>query len=149
MPSLPVVGALHFGVLATLARLLLPSWRFFDDALTGVVLQVRLSRPSSTGFEVGPWIEVLRPPPRRLHHLLWNPEGNATLAACSLLERLVMDADGDPRAHEVTTRMVEALVRQEIAHLGAPPAGSTFEYRVRDRRPGGDEDLAMAGPIPW
>ncbi len=147
--------ALHLGVRNILARLFLPSWRFFDDALTWVVLEVRVTpratesndTPGPEVLAAGPWMEVLRPPKRRLHHLLWNPEGNATLAGYSLLERLLMDADADPADFAVTTRMVEALARRELAALGVAPQGSTFEYRVRDRRPGGDEELAVSQPI--
>ncbi len=133
-------------VLATLARLFLPSWRFFDDALTGVVLLVRITGPDG---EPGGWQQVLHPPSRRWVHVVWNPEGNRILASYSLLERLTQDAvsGGESVAFQRTLALVINLATVEVRAL-APMAGSTFEFQLCDRTVDGDEALIASGPHP-
>lgn len=130
----------------SLLRLFLPSWRFFDDATTGIVLKVRVAR---VGAPAGPWVEVLTPPTRRVHHVLWNPAGNQALAAYSLVERLLLDASEGGRSFEVSHALVGALARTEITRLGLGAGAATYEYLVSDRLPSGDEELLVSGPLPW
>jgi hypothetical protein len=124
----------------------LPSWRFFDDATTGTVLKVRVTRP---GEAPGAWVEVLPPPVRRPWHVLWNPEGNRTLAAYSLVERFLQDAGEEGRSSETSYALVCALARAELARRGEVAPGSGYEFKVCDRLPSGDEDLAVSGALAW
>lgn len=131
-------------MLATLARLFIPSWRFFDDALTGVVLVVRVTSPDGVP---GSWQQVLRPPRRRWVHLVWNPEGNRTLAAYALLERLTQDAEHgeDSVPFRRTLALVTNLASVEVRALVSAP-GSTFEFTICDRTRDGDAVLIASGP---
>lgn len=136
-------------MLATLARLFLPSWRFFDDEATGLVLKGRITFASGAP---GTWMELLPPPNRRLHHVLWNPYGNRVLAACSLLERLTQDAAAgeDSPTFARTHQLVVHLVREELTlheARGASPAA--FEWRLCERTGAADELLMASGPHPW
>lgn len=132
-------------VFATLARLFIPSWRFFDDALTGVVLLVRITAPDG---EVGDWRQVLHPPSRRWVHLVWNPEGNRTLASYALLERLTQDAEhGEGSvAFQRTLALVTNLAAVEVRALD--PGPGSFDFQVCDRTREGDEVLIASGPHP-
>lgn len=133
-------------LLASLLRMFLPSWRFFDDASTGLVLKVRWT---PAGGAPGAWIEVLPPPVRRPWHVLWNPEGNRTLAAYSLLERFLQDAGEDGRTAETSYALVAALARGELARIGGGASGSGYEFKVCDRLSTGDEDLVVSGREAW
>lgn len=74
--------------LVSLVRVMVPSWRFFDDLQVTPTLLVRVARD---GEAFGEWAPVLSPPRRSMVHLVWNPAGNLLLAQQSLLERLLMD----------------------------------------------------------
>jgi hypothetical protein len=133
MPSLPVIAGMAVVVLVLLAiavrprtevrhpavallRVLVPSWRFFDDLQVTPRLAVRVAH----GDGYGPWTILLDAPPRRLVHVLWNPRGNLVLAQHALLERLQMEAGevtGDPETLRTTVsyELVLNLVRGAIA----------------------------------
>lgn len=126
-------------LLATLGRLFVPSWRFFDDAASGIVLRARVTRASANA---GPWVQVLLPPTRRPHHILWNPEGNRVLAAYSLLERLLQDvAEDDARSLRTSLALVTELVRAEVTRRGLAAPGDHVEFVVVDREPDGEQEL--------
>ena len=119
--------------LVSLVRVLVPSWRFFDDLQVTPTLLVRVA-PDGAPF--GAWRPVLAPPPRSVVHLVWNPAGNLLLAQQSLLERLLMDVaewdDGDPRGPEtlVSYQLVLNLVRARIAADGDVPRGATCQFKL-------------------
>jgi hypothetical protein len=99
--------------LAGVLRVLLPSWRFFDDVQDTPMLLVRVAAPERP---FGAWRPLLVPQARRLSHLLWNPDGNLRLAQHALLERLLADlADWDegrdpPPESLVSYQLVQHLV---------------------------------------
>lgn len=132
-------------MLATLLRLFVPSWRFFDETTSGIRLRVRVITPASGA---GPWIEVLTPPSRRVWHAVWNPEGNRTLAAYSLLERLLLDAaDEDQRSLRTSLALVTELARGEATRLGLVAAGDTLEFAIVDAAPDAPEELVRSEAI--
>lgn len=132
-------------LLATLGRLFLPSWRFFDEATSGIALRARVTPPRASA---GPWVQVLLPPPRRVHQILWNPDGNRILAAYSLLERLLQDAaDEDARSLQTTLALVTELVRAEVTRLGLASPGDSVEFVVVDGEPDGEDELIRSEPF--
>jgi len=124
--------------LVGLLRVLLPSWRFFDDVQDTPVLLVRTAR---VALPFGAWRPVLIPRARQLAQLLWNPDGNLLLAQHALLERLLADlAEWDegrdpPPESLVSYQLVQHLVEGAIAADGAaarPVAGAgTVRYQFK------------------
>lgn len=107
---LPRTEVAHPGL--QLVRVLVPSWRFFDDVQDVPRLHARYGRDEDA---LGPWLEVIDVPPRRLRALLFNPEGNATLLRHAMLERLEADlAALDDRALAEGRVQPEQLVGYEL-----------------------------------
>jgi hypothetical protein len=91
-----------------LLRVLVPSWRFFDDIQTVPALLVRTATRDG---EFGTWQALLPPAVRHWSFPVFNPEGNLRLAEHSLLERLLMDvSEWDERRGEA----VDALVSYQL-----------------------------------
>jgi hypothetical protein len=118
-----------------LVRVLLPSFRFFEDIAPIPALFVKCVASPADEDDM-PYVRALAPaPPRRLRHALWNPEGNLHLAHGSLLERLVSDlGDADitaiADAEALTSyRMVAVLAREEAARLGL--RGDYLQFKLR------------------
>jgi hypothetical protein len=129
----------------TLLRVLLPSYRFFDDVFDAPTLRVRAGDAPGAGELVF----ALSPPARRARQWIWNPEGNLHLAHVSLLERLVNDlADAGPITHRDARvlpahRMVEQLAQERAAALGLAGAWLQFELRYGDEA----EDVFLSAPF--
>lgn len=130
--------------LVSLLRVLVPSWRFFDDLQVTPTLLVRVARD---GGAFGEWRAVLSPPRRSIVHLVWNPAGNLLLAQQSLLERLLMDVgEWDERGAAgletlVSYELVLNLVRATLAADGVQHATCQFklvESAGEDGRVGSD-----------
>ncbi len=133
--------------LVALIRVLVPSWRFFDDLQVAPALLVRGAR---AGGEFGAWEPLLAPAPRRLRHLAWNPEGNLVLAQHALLERLVLDVgewDGDSAAvtsfvsYELVLNLVTSAMARDARFAGV----ARCQFKLVDQRPGAGEDLLISG----
>ena len=132
-------------LLATLGRLFVPSWRFFDEANAGIVLRVRVTLAHAGA---GPWVQLLLPPTRRLHHIVWNPDGNRVLAAYSLLERLLQDAaEDDAQSLEISQALVTKLVRAEVMRRGLASPRDSLEFVVVDHEPDGEQVLIRSEPF--
>lgn len=94
-------------------RALLPSWRFFDRAITRADLRVKCD-------DALDWEPVFaRPIVRRLSHLFFNPEQNYRFAAYSLLEQFL---DEGPRS--VSHELIEAWIGYEYPHA------KTVSYQI-------------------
>ncbi len=112
-------------------RVLVPSWRFFEDVGHALKLECRFGTPQ----EQGEWHEVLRRPTPAWHSFLFNPSGNLFLAQQSLLQRLESDiSELDPEQTETFEQatsflLVKRLVRSHLAEQGVP-AGTTFQFRI-------------------
>lgn len=126
-----------------LVRVLIPSWRFFDDISESPLLLVRVANPDAP---FGPWLPVLHPPRRALRDVLWNPGGNLALACNALVEHLVADladfdesgADFDEsgaiRAEElVSYQLVLNLVRSTLAARSQPATGIRLQFKLAER----------------
>ncbi len=119
-----------------LVRVLIPSWRFFDDISESPLLLARVANPDAP---FGPWLPVLHPPRRALRDVLWNPGGNLALACNALVEHLVADlADFDEsgaiRAEElVSYQLVLNLVRSTLAARSQPATGIRLQFKLAER----------------
>jgi len=131
---LPRVEVQHPAI--ALVRVLIPSWRFFDDISESPLL---LARVATLGAPFGPWFPVLPPPRRALRDLLWNPGGNLALACNALVDHLVSDlADFDEsgaiRAEElVSYQLVLNLVRSTLAAMSQPATGIRLQFKLAER----------------
>lgn len=119
-----------------LVRVLIPSWRFFDDISESPLLLARVANPDAP---FGPWLPVLHPPRRALRDVLWNPGGNLALACNALVDNLVSDlADFDEsgaiRAEElVSYQLVLNLVRSTLAARSQPATGIRLQFKLAER----------------
>ncbi|MBX2988345.1 MAG: hypothetical protein KF802_10660 [Bdellovibrionaceae bacterium] len=98
---------------ASLLRVLLPSWRFFERAGQVPQLAYRLL-PSDPA--PGAWIPCPAPVSRSWRHLVLNPRGNRNLAFHGLVERLMMDLNEweDDRLNEFSSSVSYALVTEMV-----------------------------------
>ncbi len=120
--------------LVGLVRVLLPSWRFFDDVQATPVLLVRLA---ADGAPYGAWLELRGAPPRAWPlSLIWNPSGNLQLAEQGLLERLLADVASWEEGSEegvdslVSYELVVNLVRVKLAEAGDAGADARFQFKL-------------------
>jgi hypothetical protein len=117
-----------------LFRALFPSWRFFDR--TGEVPRLSFRRIASDGAP-GPWEEAIPLPPRPLHALVFNPEGNLAFACHTLVGQLVADLQciPDERPEELTQtasyRLVRNLVEQRIRRQNGALESQPLRYQFR------------------
>ncbi|MFM2417848.1 MAG: hypothetical protein RL385_2571 [Pseudomonadota bacterium] len=131
-------------------RVLLPSYRFFEDIAPIPALFVKCVA-SPADEDDTPYVRALWPAPaRRLRQVLWNPEGNLHLAHGSLLERLISElADADitaiADAEALTSyRMVAVLAREEAVRLGL--RGNYLQFKLRYGDP--EEDVLVSALQP-
>ena len=123
--------------LATL-RVLLPSWRFFDDIAGSPVLMARFGASSQA---LGSWRALARRAPRGPGSLFVNARGNLALAHHALLEHLLSDVaalaehlETSVAAHPETSAAVEQLVsyrlvtRLVVAQL--PTEAAHFQFKL-------------------
>ena len=121
---------------ASLLRVLVPSWRFFDDIAPTPLLLARVRLPHQ---EPGEWREVIQVPPRTAGTFFWNPEGNLSLAFHSLLDRLQMDladvdAPGAPPAQELTSyKLVLNLVQSSLVPCWPAQSGARVQFKLAER----------------
>lgn len=115
-------------------RVLLPTWRFFDEITPSLALQARVAHDAA---DFGGWRQIMPEPnsaPRPLRALLFDPEGNLRLAYHGLLERLqsdlseLPDDDGDAAQRLVSYALVLNLVRHALA--AAAPPKARFQFRL-------------------
>jgi hypothetical protein len=144
-------------VLAML-RVLLPSWRFFDEVEGSPTLMLRSG--AVTG-ELGPWQAVSLGAPRGPASLFINPRGNLALAHHTLLEHLLDDVaelddqldhrlDGAAAAEAVEQLVsYQLVVRLAKARLGGD-GPRRFQFKltvVREAEPGaGAHEVSLTGP---
>lgn len=124
---------------SSLLRVLLPSWRFFDDSSSGPRLFFRTRGAAGDAF--GEWRELDPRPARRargLGALVLNPRGNLALAHHTLLEHLLDDLASLDPAHIdaveslVSYRLVQRLVRSHGLDAHGLHAGvSAFQFKLR------------------
>jgi hypothetical protein len=132
-------------------RVLFPSWRFFDRL--GQVPRLEF-RAGADPDALGPWQPALPPLPRSSWHVLYNPAGNYFLAEQSLVERLLLEIEaeprgGGPREAEVTElisfRLVERLIRRRVTR-----PDEHYQFRVLLSDAGAaprDSDLVLLSEV--
>jgi hypothetical protein len=123
-------------LLATLARLLLPSWAFFDRVGARAVLELR-----PAGAHDAAWRPALHAAPRRWWHVVWHPDGTAVLAAQDVVDRAAAEAC-DERPATPATR--DQLTR--LASACAPEAGA-WAWRVVVQEPDGAAAAVLDGTV--
>lgn len=123
-------------LVTTLARLLLPSWAFFDRVGARAVLELR-----PHGAPDAAWRSALHAAPRRWWHVVWHPDGTAVLAAQDVVERAAAEAS-DERPATPATR--DQLTR--LAAACAPSAGA-WAWRVRVHAPDGATSDVLHGTV--
>lgn len=112
--------------LLDILRVLLPSWRFFDDVAGSPTLLIRCG---ANDGQLGPWQTVSLASPRKPGSLFIHPRGNLALAHHTLLEhllsdvaelddRLGADAAADAVPSLVSYRLVTRLARAQLASHG-------------------------------
>lgn len=128
-----------------LLRVLLPSWRFFDDVAGSPTLLIRCG---ARGGELGPWQAVSLAAARHsAGSLFLSPRGNLALAHHTLLEQLLSDvADLDERlatgaaadavpllvSYRLVTRLARAKLAPNEARAREPgvTAPSYFQFKL-------------------
>ncbi|MFN8573968.1 MAG: hypothetical protein U0132_18060 [Gemmatimonadaceae bacterium] len=116
----------HPGV--ALLRVLVPSWRFFDAVGSSPLL---LARTGPTPDTLGAWQIVIQPPPRAFWHLVWNPQGNLSLAYHTAVERLASEVDLAPTARDLTNSVSYQLVLNLVETTLRSTAGAQREHAVQ------------------
>ena len=133
-------------------RVLLPAWRFFDEAGP----QLRLyCRTGSSSAALGDYHEVLLPTPSR-HGLLLAARGNLRLAYHALLERLISDLDAlDAKDADVAALVSYDLVVNLVRHhlpAGVCDRGEAyFQFKLSLRsapQACEEEDILLSGLHP-
>jgi hypothetical protein len=93
-----------------LFRSLIPSWRFFDTIEEAPLVYLR---PVSAAGEEGPWEPLIPAPRRGPLALIYNPQGNLSLALHGALDQLIDElADAGP----ITPEDAEHLASYELLH---------------------------------
>lgn len=119
-----------------LLRVLIPSWRFFDDVghVSKLFYQTNLATQ---------WQPCFQPLPRHWYQLLLNPQTNLRMALNSLVERLVSEisesteANKDQIPQSVSYQLVKNLVRHQARSQNTNIKTFRFKIVVSD----GDEIL--------
>lgn len=125
------------GPRSTLARLLFPSWAFFDVPDAPPQLEIRQDSRGAVG---GSWQSAFSAPTRRWWHLLFNPMGTQVLWYQTQIERFCANvANGfengtdNSSVHDVE-RQVAALIVRKIAERCIPrqwPRDESPSWRYR------------------
>jgi hypothetical protein len=91
-----VIPGAFAGRLHTLARLLFPSWAFFDIHASPPSLEIRRSASNGDG---GAWRPAFAAPDRRWWHVLFNPLGTQVLWYQTQIERFCASLSDDDDQH--------------------------------------------------
>lgn len=125
----------------TFWRLIIPSWRFYEEVGEVVELSYRTEN-QDTGF--GPWTSAIQVPSRGF---FLNSEENLSLACKGLVGQLVCELserrDGEEKPIEDTVayRLVTELARQQ-----AQASGGNFQFKVSCISPGLEpQDYLLSG----
>jgi hypothetical protein len=119
-----------------LFRVLLPSWRFFEEIAPAPHL---LCRFGSDHGDLGPWQVLLQSRSRTPLNLMLNARGNLRLACHSVLEHLQDDletlpADRDP-TDLVAYQLVRNIVLDELAARPEARDAPRFQFCIADTMP--------------
>lgn len=110
-----------------LLRVVLPSWRFFEDIELGPQLWVRV-RSGETSW--GEWQLAILPPQRTASALLLNAAGNHALAQQSVVEQLWSELDGveETAAPRLVSYQLVQLIAEGRARSLGTTAASSFQF---------------------
>ena len=125
-----------------LFRVLLPSWKFFEDLSEVPIIQYRIGPKDE---EIGEWQELIHRPKRGLGSLFLNADGNLCLAKHSLLQQVETDiGELDPEHTEpfldsVSFGLTKNLVEFEIQNRGEFRPGLKAQFRLSRQKQGAPE----------
>lgn len=127
------------GRAASLLRVLVPSWRFFEDVCEQPSLYIR---NGDSPTRMGPWRECLPLASPQVLDLLSNPEGNLALACNGVLQQLLADSawmSADQLHQSVSYR----LTRQLVIYFQRPDG--YFQFKLCAALPGeAPEDVVIS-----
>jgi hypothetical protein len=113
-----------------LLRILIPSWRFFEDL--GDVPELLYRTKDSSGL-FSPWLPCLKKPKRGIGSLFLNAKGNLFLASQSLLDQTIHhinDCKSETDFSETTSyQMILQLVAQTISSQKMTGI-ETFQFKI-------------------
>lgn len=127
------------GRAAGLLRVLVPSWRFFEDICEQPSLYIRTGVSPT---QMGPWRECLPVASPQVLELVSNPDGNLALACKGVLEQLLADSalmNAEQLHHSVSYR----LTRQLVIYFQRPQG--YFQFKLCAAWPGEEpEDVVIS-----
>ena len=106
----------------SLVKILIPSWRFFDD--TGPIPKLYV-RVQQGGQLENSWLPALTPPKRHWYSLFINPEGNFYHAVCNALEHLLQHPE-----NKDANRIIHRYVRHHLIHERGLQRIGTYQFKV-------------------
>ncbi|MET0341898.1 MAG: hypothetical protein ABW252_12910 [Polyangiales bacterium] len=136
-------------VLAPL-RVLLPTWRFFDDVAHGLRLDARVGPDADA---LGPWQTVFPAamPRRRAWNVLLDGDGNLRLAQRALLDTLVSDlsdlTDADDPSELASYAQVLTLAREVLRTRALPEGAHRLQVQIVQPQEGGGTDALLRSAV--
>lgn len=130
-------------------RLFIPSWKFFDEFESLLVLEFRIQTNSN---EWSAWQPVFKPAKFKIWNLFFNPEGIYRLAASSLVDQLFQDTQNwDPKNQpgefhkQSTYRLTRNLIQQELSQRSWQKIPAAFQFRLFTNH----QEVLLSNPTPW
>lgn len=118
-------------------KILIPSWRFFDQPGTRFILEIRVKASAKAPW--GEWEKAfLTIPSRKWFHLFLNPSGNLYLARVSAVDRLALEAQETKAAeHELLEKSASYQIVKSLATQSLEREKHFFyQFGVRGINPG-------------
>ena len=103
-------------------KILIPSWRFFNE--TGAIPRLYV-RTFQSGQLENSWVPVLKAPRRRWYSFFVNPEGGLYHAVCNALEFLLTHPD-----HKDANRVIHRYVRYHLLRERGVLPGGRYQFKV-------------------
>lgn len=130
----------------SLFRVLLPSWRFFEDLGPVPKLYCRVRSPQS---EFSSWSLLLEPKARHFSQIFFNPSGNLRLACHSLVEQTFLDINdqsaesADHFSETVSYQLLQNLVEFQILKGRQYPDKVLYQFQIQVTLPNGETYQAL------
>lgn len=125
--------------LSTLARLLFPSWAFFDVASTPPILEVRQCASGASTSPLEIWTPAFRPQSRRWWQLFFNPHGTRQLASQGIVDRMALEIENDEWVEgSVTHQLTQHVAECAVSDLARDDAKHAWQFRIVLRHEGTD-----------
>ncbi len=113
-----------------LFRILIPSWRFFEDAGDVPSISYQLIQQSQTES----WLPALQPPRTGFLNLFFNQEVNIYLAVCGTVDKLIEEINQSPNdfdASASTSYQILLLFLQNELRAQPEMKASSFRFKIQ------------------